>query len=219
MKEFMTTVQAQMRLVSGIEIVNHVLSMTLIMSTTGVALWLWTQGQVGVGALAAAGAMALRLNGMSHWIMWEMAQLFEQVGTVQDGINTLSLPRRVVDRPDAQPLAVPRGEIRFDHVRFAYGAGPEVPPVIDDMTLTIRPGEKIGLVGRSGAGHSPVVNVRPRLYDPAARLTPVARQALPRAPQPRLRDRSGMDPRRTTRRRRSGGDNHLFGRRVAADEE
>src|SRR5690606_26118599 len=138
---------------------------TLIMSTTGVALWLWTQGQVGVGALAAAGAMALRLNGMSHWIMWEMAQLFEQVGTVQDGINTLSLPRRVVDRPDAQPLVVPRGEIQFDRVRFAYGAGPEMPPVIDDLTLTIRPGEKIGLVGRSGAGKSTIVNLLLRFYD------------------------------------------------------
>jgi ATP-binding cassette, subfamily B, multidrug efflux pump len=90
MQEFMVTVHAQMRLVSGVEIVNHTLSMLLIMALPGSRLWLWTQGEVGIGALAAATAMALRLNGMSHWIMWEMASLFEQVGTVQDGINTLS---------------------------------------------------------------------------------------------------------------------------------
>ena len=90
MQEFMHTVHAQMRLVSGIEIINHALSMLLILSASGTALWLWSQGQIGVGAVAAVTAMALRLNGMSHWIMWEMASLFENVGTVQDGINTLS---------------------------------------------------------------------------------------------------------------------------------
>ena len=85
-------------LVSGFEVVNHTLSMALIASTAGLTLWLWAQGQVGVGAVAAATAMALRLNGISHWIMWEMATLFEHVGTVQDGITTLSRPHAVVDR-------------------------------------------------------------------------------------------------------------------------
>src|SRR5690606_39813776 len=100
MREFMTTVHAQMRLVSGIEIVNHALAMLLIMGITGTALWLWTQGEVGIGAIAAAGAMALRLNGMSHWIMWELAALSEQIGTVQAGLNTLSLPYRLLDAPE-----------------------------------------------------------------------------------------------------------------------
>ena len=90
MQEFMQTAYAQMRLVSGFEITNHLLSMALLASTAGAALWLWTQGQVSVGAVAAATAMALRLNGISHWIMWELASLFEHVGTVQDGINTLA---------------------------------------------------------------------------------------------------------------------------------
>jgi ATP-binding cassette subfamily B multidrug efflux pump len=111
----------QMRMVTGFEIVNHALSMGLIASTAGVTLWLWTRGQVGVGAVAAATAMALRLNGISHWVMWEMASLFEQIGTVQDGINTLARSPTVVDRPDAQPLRVTRGDIRFEHVSFAYG--------------------------------------------------------------------------------------------------
>ncbi|MDX5445799.1 MAG: ABC transporter ATP-binding protein/permease [Zoogloeaceae bacterium] len=219
MKEFMTTVHAQMRLVSGIEIVNHALSMTLIMSTTGVALWLWTQGQVGVGALAAAGAMALRLNGMSHWIMWEMAQLFEQVGTVQDGINTLSLPRRVVDRPEAKPIVVTRGEIRFDNVRFSYGAGPEIRPVIDDLTLTIRPGEKIGLVGRSGAGKSTIVNLLLRFYDIESGRILIDGQNISEVTQISLREHIGMVTQDTSLLHRSVRDNILYGRPDASDEE
>ena len=106
MQEFMQTAYAQMRLVSGFEISNHLLSMALLASTAGAALWLWTQGQVSVGAVAAATAMALRLNGISHWIMWELASLFEHVGTVQDGINTLARRHTVVDRAGAAPLQV-----------------------------------------------------------------------------------------------------------------
>ncbi len=90
MQEFLDTVHTQMRLVTGFEIVNHALSHGLIAASAGATLWLWTQGQVGVGAVAAATAMALRLNGISHWVMWEMATLFEHIGTVQDGINTLA---------------------------------------------------------------------------------------------------------------------------------
>src|SRR4029450_4154429 len=116
MQEFLGTVHQQMRLVTGFEIVNHALSMALIAATAGVTLWLWTQGHVGVGAVAAATAMALRLNGISHWVMWEMAALFEHIGTVQDGINTLSRPHAVVDAADATPIAVGSGEIRFENV-------------------------------------------------------------------------------------------------------
>ncbi|HEY5862108.1 MAG TPA: ABC transporter ATP-binding protein, partial [Casimicrobiaceae bacterium] len=145
MQEFLGTVQRQMRLVTGFEIVNHALSMALIASTAGVTLWLWTQGQVGVGAVAAATAMALRLNGISHWVMWEMAALFEHIGTVEDGITTLTRPHVVVDAPIAQPLVVKRGDIRFEHVSFGYGGRDSV---VDDLSLHIRPGEKIGLVGR-----------------------------------------------------------------------
>ncbi len=122
----------------------------------------WTKGQVGIGAVAAASAMALRLNGISHWIMWEVATLFEHIGTVQDGIRTLSRPHTVLDKPGAPPLRVQRGEIRFDHVSFGYGGQRAI---IDDLCLHIRPGEKIGLVGRSGAGKSTIVNLLLRFYD------------------------------------------------------
>jgi ATP-binding cassette subfamily B multidrug efflux pump len=162
MQEFMLTVHHQMRLSSAFEVINHLLSMLLIISTAGVALLLWTRGALGIGAVAAATAMALRLNGISHWVMWEMSSLFEHIGTVQDGMNTLSRERRVPDRPDAVPLAVTRGEVRFEQVGFSYGGSKTV---IDGLNLHIRPGEKIGLVGRSGAGKSTISTLVPRLYD------------------------------------------------------
>ncbi|TVT53359.1 MAG: ABC transporter ATP-binding protein [Azoarcus sp. PHD] len=220
MQEFLHTVHAQMRLVSSIEVVNHTLSMGLIMSTAGVALWLWTQGAVGVGAVAAATAMALRLNGMSHWIMWEMASLFEHVGTVQDGINTLARPHQVVDRPDAQPLKVSRGEIRFEQLSFAYGAtGPQARRVIDDMTLVIRPGEKIGLVGRSGAGKSTIVNLLLRFYDVEQGRILIDGQDIAQVTQDSLRAQVGMVTQDTSLLHRSVRDNILYGRPDATDED
>ncbi|PLX69125.1 MAG: multidrug ABC transporter ATP-binding protein [Azoarcus sp.] len=220
MQEFLHTVHAQMRLVSSIEVVNHTLSMGLIMSTAGVALWLWTQGAVGVGAVAAATAMALRLNGMSHWIMWEMASLFEHVGTVQDGINTLARPHQVVDRPDAQPLKVSRGEIRFEQLSFAYGAtGPQARRVIDDMTLVIRPGEKIGLVGRSGACKSTIVNLLLRFYDVEQGRILIDGQDIAQVTQDSLRAQVGMVTQDTSLLHRSVRDNILYGRPDATDED
>ncbi len=220
MQEFMRAVHAQMRLVSGIEVVNHALSMVLILATGGVALWLWMHGQIGVGALAAATAMALRLNGMSHWVMWEMASLFEHVGTVQDGINTLSRPQRVLDAPDAAPLAVSRGEIRFEHLGFAYGAtGPEARKVLDDFSLHIRAGEKIGLVGRSGAGKSTLVNLLLRFHDLEQGRILIDGQDIARVTQNSLRAQIGMVTQDTSLLHRSVRDNILYGRPDAGDAE
>ena len=219
MKEFMHTVHGQMRLVSGIEIVNHTLSMLLILSTAGVTLWLWTRGEVGVGAMAAATAMALRLNGMSHWVMWEMASLFENVGTVQDGINTLSRPHAVVDRPDARPLQVSRGEVRFERVDFAYGAtGEEARRVIEDFSLVIRPGEKIGLVGRSGAGKSTLVNLLLRFHDLEGGRILVDGQDIAGVTQESLRAAIGMVTQDTSLLHRSVRDNIRYGSPEASEE-
>ncbi|MGV3493556.1 MAG: ABC transporter transmembrane domain-containing protein, partial [Ramlibacter sp.] len=162
MTDFMTTGYRQMRLVSSFEIVNHTLVVALIAASGGYSVWLWSQGQVGPGAVAAVTAMTLRVSSMSHWIMWEMASLFESIGTIQDGIATLTRPRQVLDRPDAKPLQVARGEVRFEQVRFGYG---KPKPVPDDLMLTSHPGEKVGLIGRSGAGKSTLVNLLLRFYD------------------------------------------------------
>jgi ATP-binding cassette, subfamily B, multidrug efflux pump len=215
MQEFMQTAYAQMRLVSGFEVTNHLLSMALLASTAGAALWLWTQGQVSVGAVAAATAMALRLNGISHWIMWELASLFEHVGTVQDGINTLARRHTVVDRAGAEPLQVPRGEIRFEHVRFAYGGERSV---IEDFSLTIRAGEKIGLVGRSGAGKSTIVNLLLRFYDVEGGRILIDGQDIAGVTQSSLRAQVGMVTQDTSLLHRSVRDNIVYGRPDATEE-
>ena len=220
MTEFLRTVYAQMRMVTGFEIVNHALSMGLIASTAGVTLWLWTEGRVGVGAVAAATAMALRLNGISHWVMWEMASLFEQIGTVQDGITTLARSPTVLDRPDARPLQVTRGDIRFEGVSFAYGAvSNPAGPVIDNLDLHIRPGEKIGLVGRSGAGKSTIVNLLLRFYDiPEGRVL-IDGQDISLATQDSLRAQIGMVTQDTSLLHRSVSDNIRYGRPDAGDAD
>jgi ATP-binding cassette subfamily B multidrug efflux pump len=220
MREFMVPVYAQSRLVTGFEIVNHILSMGLIASTAGTTLWLWMQGQVGVGAVAAATAMALRLNGISHWVMWELASLFEQIGTVRDGINTLSRPRLVNDRPDAQPLHVTRGDIRFEHVTFDYGNGHgSGERVIDDLSLHIRPGEKIGLVGRSGAGKSTLINLLLRFHDVEGGRILIDGQDVSLGTQDSLRAQIGMVTQDTSLLHRSVRDNILYGRPDADDAD
>ena len=216
MQEFLATVYRQMRLVSGFEIVNQLLSVLLIASTAGMVLLLWTRGEVGVGAVAAATAMALRLNGISHWVMWEMASLFEHIGTVQDGITTLARPRTVLDRADAVPLVVTRGEVRFEHVGFAYN---DKRRVIEDLTLTIRPGEKIGLVGRSGAGKSTVVNLLLRFYDLQQGRILIDGQDIAHVTQDSLRAQVGMVTQDTSLLHRSVRDNIVYGRPGASDAE
>ena len=216
MREFLQTVNGQMRLVSGFEIVNHLLSMLLIASTAGIALLLWTRGQVGVGAVAAATAMALRLNGISHWVMWELASLFENMGTVQDGINTIARARAVVDRADAVPLRVPRGELRFENVAFAYGSQRRV---IDGLNLCIRPGEKIGLVGRSGAGKSTIVNLLLRFYDLEGGRILIDGQDICHATQESLRAQIGMVTQDTSLLHRSVRENILYGRPDASEAQ
>jgi ATP-binding cassette subfamily B multidrug efflux pump len=218
MQEFMQTAYGQMRLVTGVEVVNTLLSALLVGSTAVLALWLWSAEAIGVGAVAAATAMAMRLNGISHWVMWETASLFEHIGTVQDGLRTLSQGQSITDAPGASTLQVPRGEVRFEAVRFAYG---DRPPVVDGLNLTIRPGEKIGLVGRSGAGKSTLVNLLLRLYDLPAeggRIT-IDGQDIATVSQDSLRQHIGMVTQDTSLLHRSVRDNVLYGRPDATDED
>jgi ATP-binding cassette subfamily B multidrug efflux pump len=216
MQEFLATVHGQMRLVSGFEVVNHALSVGLILATAGVALWLWIHGQLGIGAVAAATAMALRLNGMSHWIMWEMAALFEQIGTVQDGMNMLAKPQQVVDLPDAPAIHIQRGEIEFRDVCFGYGS---TSPIIDHLSLTIRAGEKIGIVGRSGAGKSTLIQLLLRFYDVASGQILVDGQSVAQVQQDSLRAQMGMVTQDTALLHRSVADNIRYGQPDATDAQ
>jgi len=165
MAEFLRTVYRQMRMVTAFEIVNHALSMGLIGSTAGVTLWLWTQGRSGWAPLRGDrhGSAAQRNFTLGHVGNGVL------IRTNRHGagrITTLARSPTVLDRPGAQPLRVTRGDIRFEGVSFAYGAvSNPAGPVIDNLNLHIRPGEKIGLVGRSGAGKSTIVNLLLRFYD------------------------------------------------------
>jgi len=222
MQDFMTTAYGQMRLVTGFEVVNTLLSALLVGSTALLALWLWGVSAIGVGAVAAATAMAMRLNGISHWVMWEMAALFEHIGTVQDGLATLSKPQSIADANGATELTVPRGEVRFEALRFAY---PNGKVVVDGLDLVIKPGEKIGLVGRSGAGKSTLVNLLLRLYDlqdvngkAGGRIT-IDGQDIARVTQDSLRRHIGMVTQDTSLLHRSVADNILYGRPEATPDE
>ncbi|NYT22635.1 ABC transporter ATP-binding protein [Alcaligenaceae bacterium] len=216
MEDFKETGFRQMRLVSQFEIVNQILVAALIFAAGGYALSLWHGGEVGVGAVAAVTAMALRVNGMSHWIMWQMASLFENIGTVQDGIATLSRVAKVQDAPDATVLKVERGEVEFDQVFFNYNGERQV---LDGLSLTVRPGEKIGLVGRSGAGKSTLINLLLRFYDLDSGQIRIDGQDISRVTQDSLRSAIGMVTQDTSLLHRSIRDNIAYGRPDAGEAE
>ncbi len=221
MQEFIGTVHSQMRLVTMVETINHVLNMSLLIGAGGLALWLWSHGQVGVGGVAAVTAMSLRLNGISHWVMWEMTTLYEQVGTVQDGINTLTTHNKIIDAIDAKPLQVTHGEIKFDAVSFNYGR--EIKEghkeLLKMLNLHIKAGEKVGLVGRSGAGKSTIVNLLLRFFEVESGQILIDDQNINSVTQNSLREHIGMVTQDTSLLHRSVRDNILYGRPDATEDE
>ena len=239
MGQFLGTVHAQMRWVSYLEVSTHLISVILVSSTAGIGLYLWQQGAVGVGAIAAATAMALRLNGLTRWIMWQTASLFESIGTVQDGMRTLSAPQTIVDAPNAQELKVTDGHIVFDHVDFSYESEnvtdiegeriDEIKPssaltksevkLLDNFYLDIKPGEKIGLVGSSGAGKSTLVNLLLRFFDVDSGKICIDGQAIDEVTQDSLRAQIGMVTQDTSLLHRTVRENIAYGRPDASDEE
>jgi ATP-binding cassette subfamily B multidrug efflux pump len=217
MEAFKATGYAQMRLVSQFEIANHLMITLLLLGSTGTALWLWSGGQATAGVVAAVIAMALRLMGYSHWVMWQMTGLFENVGTIQDGILTLTKPRTIVDAPGAQPLRVTQGAIAFEDVSFAYKDGGK--QVIDHLRLHIRPGERIGLIGRSGAGKSTLVNLLLRFHEAQGGRITIDGQDITAVTQDSLRGAIGMVTQDTSLLHRSMRDNILYGRPDASEAE
>lgn len=212
MRGFLSTGYRQMRLVSGFEIVIHSLSMCLVGGMAGTGLWLWTQDIVTVGAVAAATALSLRLNGMSHWIMWEMTGLFESIGTIQDGLNTLSRRPQLTDAPNAVALRVTSGELHFEKVNFSYQPNdPGQNKVIHDLDLTIRPGERVGLVGRSGAGKTTIVNLLLRFYDVQSGAIRIDGQDIRSVTQESLRRAIGVVSQDTSLLHRSVAQNIAYG--------
>ena len=235
MGQFLGTVHAQMRWVSYLEFSTHLISVILVSSTAGIGLYLWQQGAVGVGAIAAATAMALRLNGLTRWIMWQTASLFESIGTVQDGMRTLSAPQKIVDKPNASALKVTESRIVFDHVDFSYendnlaieadtsdvakASATTTTKLLDNFYLDIKPGEKIGLVGRSGAGKSTLVNLLLRFFDVDSGKILIDGQAIDEVTQESLRQQIGMVTQDTSLLHRTVRENIAYGRPDASDEQ
>ncbi|MFB2533492.1 ABC transporter ATP-binding protein [Paracoccus sp. p4-l81] len=220
MDRFLHTVYRQMRLAAGQDMALNAINVALTGAVTALGLWLWTGGHIAVGAVAVAIPLALRLNNMSHWIMWEFAALFENIGTVRDGLASLSLPRAVIDAPGAPVLARGPGQVRFDAVTFRYG-GDEArrPAVIDGLDLTIAPGEKVGLVGRSGAGKSTLVNLLLRFYDLDSGRILIDGQDIAQVTQESLRAAIGVVTQDTSLLHRSVRDNIAYGRPDASDDQ
>lgn len=216
MEEFMVTVHAQMRLATLLHTCSFIVNTSLTLSTAALGIWLWHNGQVGAGAVATATAMALRVNGLSQYIMWESARLFENIGTVNDGMATLSKPHTILDKPQALPLNVPQGAIKFEHVDFCYEAGK---PLLNGFNLTIRPGEKVGLIGRSGAGKSTIVNLLLRFYEPQSGTISIDGQTVDSVTQESLRAQIGLVTQDTSLLHRSVRDNIVYGRPDATDAE
>lgn len=210
MGQFMVTVHTQMRLVTQLTVSLHFINALLLAGVGGIAVFAWQQGSLSLGAIAVAIALVMRIRSMSDWILWEVAGLFENIGTVQDGMQTLAQPLAITDAADARDLHVSRGEIRFEHVQFHYGK--QQAKVIQDLSLTIRPGEKVGIVGRSGAGKSTLVNLLLRFYDLEGGRILIDGQDIAGVTQESLRRNIGMVTQDTSLLHRSIRDNIRYGR-------
>ncbi len=214
MGDFLGTVYRSMRLVTGLYGTLYLLNSTLLIVTSALAIWLWVGEMVSIGAVAVAMALVLRLWGMSQWIMWEVSALFENIGTVQDGITSIALPRLVEDRPGAKDIVVSRGDIVFDDVRFHYG---KTRGVIEGLSLTVKAGEKIGVVGRSGAGKSTLVNLLLRFYDIEGGRIVIDGQDIATVAQDSLRANIGVVTQDTSLLHRSVRENITYGRPEASE--
>ncbi|MCC4607349.1 ABC transporter ATP-binding protein [Xanthomonas campestris] len=208
--------RGQTRVTTSMDTAIAVANGFLIVGTCGLALWLWSRGQISVGAITLATGLVIRIHNMSGWIMWTVNGIFEDIGTVQDGMQTISQPVQVQDVPTAVPLQVTQGQVRFEHIHFHYG---KRGGVIAGLDLQVRAGEKIGLVGPSGAGKSTLVNVLLRLYDLEQGRILIDGQDIARVTQDSLRGQIGLVTQDTSLLHRSIRDNLLYGRPQASDAQ
>jgi ATP-binding cassette subfamily B multidrug efflux pump len=216
MQPFLDNVHSQFRLVTVLNVTLEILNGSLLVSGVFIGIWLWTGGAITAGAIAFAIGLILRLKGMSHWIMWEIAGLFENIGTVQDGLETIARDNSLTDRAEAKALAVTSGVIQFEGVRFHYG---RERGVIEEFSLAIAAGEKVGLVGPSGAGKSTLVNLLLRFYDVEGGRILIDGQDIAAVSQDSLRAAIGMVTQDTSLLHRSVRDNIRYGRPEAGEAE
>ncbi|MGO8756277.1 MAG: ABC transporter ATP-binding protein [Gallionellaceae bacterium] len=214
--EHQEAISRHMRMTSRFLFTLQTLNAVLLVSTTVIGLILWAHGLIRASQVATALPLVWQITNMAGWVSFEIAGIFENIGVVQDGMITISVPHTLVDEPDARPLAVTRGEIRFDQVSFSYGAGK---PVLDDIDLIVHPGERIGLVGRSGAGKSTLVNLLLRFFDIEQGRITIDGQDIRHVTQESLRTQIGLVTQDTSLLHRSIADNIRYGRPQATQAE
>lgn len=224
MKGFLTTVYQQMRLATGLNVSIQALNYVLVFVIAGLSIFLWQENAIGIGAITIAISLALRLNGMAQWIMWEVSALFENIGTVVDGMKTLSQPLQVTDKEDAPVLKVPHGNIDITDMNFSYAMANKEGEIkqqriINNLNLNIKAGEKIGVVGRSGAGKSTLVNALMRFYDLESGSIKIDGQDISEVQQETLRANIAMVTQDTSLLHRSVRENILYGRPDASEED
>ena len=214
--EHRAAMRRHMRLITRFHFGLTAMNAALLVATATIGIWLWASGAVGAGVVAAALPLTWQLANVAGWVSWEVTAIFENVGVVQEGMQSIALPHSSVDKPGAQPLEVSRGEIRFEHVRFGYGR-PEA--VLEGFELGIKPGERVGLVGRSGAGKSTIVNLLLRFFDLEKGRILIDSQDISQVTQESLRAAIGMVTQDTSLLHRSIAANIRYGRPRASDEE
>lgn len=215
MKEFMVTVYQQMRLGVKYQISIRLLSAFLYIAVIGTSVWLWTQGQAGIGVIAATTAMVLKLDSMAEFMMWHITMLFENVGTIQDGMKTLGTPIQIQDQPNATELKIKQGSIKFENVSFAYNQK----NVIDGFNLNIQAGEKIGIVGRSGAGKSTLIQLLLHFYNIKNGRILIDGQNIQQVTQDSLRANIALVTQDTSLLHRTVAENIKYGRPNASQED
>jgi ATP-binding cassette subfamily B multidrug efflux pump len=208
---------AHMKLISQFMFWLSAMNAALLTGTAAVGIWLWAEGAVGAGVVATALPLAWQIANVAGWVSWEVTGIFENIGVVQEGMQTIAVPHSGIDRPGAKKLEVSRGEIRFEDVCFTYGRQ-DAKPVLDHLAFTIRPGERVGLVGRSGAGKSTLVNLLLRFYELEQGAIRIDEQDIGNVTQESLRAAIGMVTQDTSLLHRSIADNIRYGRPGATDE-
>lgn len=189
--EHQDAIGAHMKMISLFMFSLSVMNAALLTGTAAIGIWLWSQGTVSAGVVATALPLTWQITNVAGWVSWEVAGIFENIGMVQEGMQTIAVPHTVSDRPDARPLEVKRGEIRFEDVTFNYGKR-DGPPVLDRLSFTIRPGERVGLIGRSGSGKSTLVNLLLRFFELEQGCILIDGQDISRVTQESLRAAIGM---------------------------
>lgn len=220
MSWMLDAVHRSMRVSTDMNMALNAINAMLLTGTAAMAVWLWHIEAITVGAIAFSVGLVYRMLGMAHWVLWEIAGLFEDFGVVKDGVDVVSREHLVKDKPAARPLAVQDGEIVFDHVHFNYGKPVENGrEVLAGLTLTIKPGEKVGLVGRSGAGKSTLTNLLLRFYDIGSGRIAIDGQDISDVTQESLRAAIGVVTQDTSLLHRSVRDNIRYGRPDASEAD